>query len=490
MAKNNRYLEKHKANERTAAASKHINFGAVVFMIIFIYIVITLISFAMKESVNYTIAETGQLSHSVQYKGFVIRDEQVIEATASGHIKYFYPEGARVRNNNPVFGIVTDASMMTLLDEQIFRANQNLSADDPVFDESYEFLKNRIKNYVINQHNEPFVYTYEAKKQIMNDITEIRNTVIIQQSQQDSSSSSRLQVLEDQYNEAITLVRADRSGLVSYKIDGLEGINIDSFQFGDVDLEPSIQDTSTKTMTENHQPVFKVVNNYLWYIAAEIDDECELIIEDKNYIGIHLIDQDLTLDVRKHTLQDVGDKTYLILEIDRMVNQFLTERHVNFTITFEDYQGIKIPESSVTTKEYAVIPAEYLTYIDKQYVVTKKVVSEEALGQETIDPVGVKNFKKIDNLAYVPISDNLSIGDSLSYTNAETMVTTEFTINETIDLEGVYVINKGYAVFKFIETKYKETDYRIVASDVPYGVRIYDRIASEAGSTEEYQIIN
>lgn len=490
MAKNNRYVEKHKANERTAAASKHINFGAIVFMILFIYIVITLISFAMKESVNYTIAETGMLSHSAQYKGFIIRDEQVFDAKATGHIKYFFPEGARVRSNNPVFGVVTDPSMMTLLDEQIFRANQNLSADDPVFNESYEFLKNRIKNYVINQHNAPFNYTYEAKKQIENDITEIRNTVIIQQSQQDSASSSHLQVLEEQYNDAIKLIRTDRSGLVSYKIDGLEAVNIDTFQFGDIELEPTVQDTSTKTMTENGQPVFKVVNNYLWYIAAEIDDECELIIQDKDYIGIHLMDQDLDLDVKKHTLIDVENKTYLILEIDRMVNQFLTERHVNFNITFDDYEGIKIPESSVTTKTYAVIPSEYMTIIDKHYVVTKKVLAEEALGQETIDPVSVKSFKKSADLAYVPISDQLVIGDTLSYTSPDTLVTTEFVVNETIDIEGVYVINKGFAVFKFVETKYKETDYRIVASNIPYGVRIYDRIASEAGTTEEYQIIN
>lgn len=488
MAKNNRYVQQHKANERDAAATKHINFGAIVFMIIFIYIVITLISYAMKESVNYTIAETGNLSHSVQYDGMVIRDEVVINSTATGSIRYFYPEGARVRNNDAVFGVVNDPSMVTLLDEQIFKANQSLSADDPVFDESYDFLKNRLKNYVINQHNKDYAYTYEAKKQIENDIAEIRNTVIIQQSQEDNSS--HIDVLEEQYTDAIELIKASRSGLVSYKIDGLESVNIDTFQFGDIDRDPTIQDTSTKTMTENGQAVFKIVDNYLWYIAAEIDDECELKIQGKSYETIHLLEEDLYLDVRIHTLEDVGDKTYLILEVDRMVNRYLTDRHVSFTITFDDYEGIKIPESAVASKTYAIIPSEYMTIINKEYSVRKKVVSEEALGQETIDPTGVKSFKRDGDMVYVPISEQLQVGDTLSYTDEKTLVTTEFVVDATIELEGVYVINKGYAVFKFIETNYQDTDYRIVASNIPYGVRIYDRIASEADSTDEYQIIN
>jgi hypothetical protein len=100
----------------------------------------------------------------------VIRDETVIPSTDQGTIKYFYPEGALVRNGDPVFGVVTDQSMVELLDEQIFKANQNLSSDDPVFDESYNYLKNRIKNYVINQHSKNYSYTYDAKKQILNDI--------------------------------------------------------------------------------------------------------------------------------------------------------------------------------------------------------------------------------------------------------------------------------------------------------------------------------
>jgi len=484
--KNNRYLQQHKANERSFAATRHLNFGAVVFMVIFIYIVILLINFAVKESVNYTIAETGVLSHSANYTGLVIRDETLVTADASGDIKYFFPEGARVRNGNPVIGIIEDSGLLEVLNQEIFQANQNLSADDPVFDESYGYLKNRIKNYVLNSHRKDFAYTYDARKQIENDITEIRNTVILQQS---SGNMAKLTSLQEQYKDAMTLVTAPHSGLVSYKIDGLESVTMDTFDVSQLNLVPKVQDTSNKTSTQVGQPVFKVIDNYLWYVVAEIDDECQKQIEGKTYIGVNFVDKDIQLDVKANVF-DQGERTFLILEMDRMVSDFLTDRHVNLQITYENHEGIKIPETAVAKKTFAKIPAEYLTIVSKEYAVRKKVVSEQALGQETLSPTVVNIHKSQGEWVWVPLGDGLAVGDVLSYTDDQSYKTTEYVIDETEELEGVYVINKGYAVFKFIETRYKEGDYRIVASDLDYGVRIYDRIATEAASTKEYQVVN
>lgn len=483
----NRYVQKHKENDRSAAATRHINLGAVVFMIIFIYIVIVLVNFALRERVNYTIAETGVLSHSALYDGLVLRDETIYEATDSGHIKYFLPEGARVRNNNPVFGIISDPSMVAILDEDIFKATQSLSTDDPMFDESYDYLKSRVRNHVINHYHQPYSYTYVSKKQIENDIAEIRNTVILQS---DSSSEVHLSSLQNQYDDSITMVNSNSSGLVSYKIDGMENVGIDDFNLSDLNAEIEIQDTSTKTMTEKGQPVFKVVNNYLWYIVAEIDDECEKQIEGKSYISVNFVDKGIEHDVKVYDMYDKDDKTYLILEIDRMINEFLTDRHVDFRITYENYAGIKIPETAVTEKIFAVIPGAYLSYFNKRYVVLKKVYSEDAPGEETIQEVPVKIFKRVGDLAYVPIEEQIKEGDVLIHVEEGSSIETDYTIDKTEAVEGVYVINKGYALFKFIDTQYKEMGYRIVDGNSTYGVRVYDRIATEADTTSEYEIIN
>ncbi len=485
----NRYLKLQKDNELTAAATKHIGFGAIVFLMIFAYLMIVLINFAVKENVNYTIAEKGVLSHSNTYTGLIIRDESTIQSKASGTLRYFMPEGARVRNNNNVFGVITDPAMVKLLDEQIQNANENLAADDPIFEDSYNYLKNRIKNYVINHHDRSFNYTYDAKNQILNDITEIRNTVIFQQA---GGQSNELKLLEEQLNNNIVYSVADKSGLVSYKIDGLEFINIKNFEPSHLSLQTKEQDNSAKTEIGNNEVVSKVVDNYLWYIAAEIDDECEKQNEDKigGYIGIEFTDKNLELDVKILEMFDEGDKTYMVLEIDRMVNRFLTDRFVNFRVVYEDYKGIKIPETAVTSKTFAKIPNIYFTYVNGRYGVRRMVDNKDALGHKTLEISEVNIYKRSDEYVYVPISATLAVGDLLSYTDPDTLLTSEYTIYDTEELEGVYVVNKGFARFKFIETTYQEEDYRIVVDSLPYGLRVYDRIATEASLTEEYQIIN
>lgn len=168
----------------------------------------------------------------------------------------------------------------------------------------------------------------------------------------------------------------------------------------------------------------------------------------------------------------------------------MTDRFVDFIVKYEDYEGIKIPETAVTTKTFVKVPDKYFTYVNGRYGVMRKIQSEEALGSTTTEISEVSMFKRVEDFVYVPVSSTLMVGDTLTYTDPETLITSEYIVEETLELEGVYVVNKGFAMFKFIETTYKEADYRIVIDSLPYGLRIYDRIATQASETQEYQIIN
>lgn len=489
----NRYKKLEKKNNHKLAATRHINFGVAIFMMIFAYLLFVMITFAMKDKVNYTIAETGVLTHSNIYNGLVIKKESVVTAKDEGDIRYYFTEGSRVRSNNTVATIIKDSETARLLDEDIFRLNQTLHADDPAFDESYEYLQGRIKNYVINQHNHKFNKTYSIKREIVNDIDNIRSTVITQQSSMGLLTSANIITMEESLEEIGSPLLAPSSGLVSFNIDGMEDIWVDDFSTIAFTRQPVEQELSTRRTANVDEEMFKVVDNYLWYIAAEIDDECEKQIEGKSYINIEFLDKDLSLDVKingKDAIWDEGNKTYLIVQVDRMLGEFINDRYLDFRIVYDEYEGIKVPETAVTTKEFVSIPANYLTIINNEYSVHKKVFSEDAVGGVTVEGIRLKQIKREDEAVLIPLSDQLQVGDTISYTDNETLQTYELILTDTVELQGVYVVNKGYAMFKFIETRYRETDYRIVEPFIPYGVRMYDRIATEGELTKEYQIIN
>lgn len=60
----------------------------------------------------------------------------------------------------------------------------------------------------------------------------------------------------------------------------------------------------------------------------------------------------------------------------------------------------------------------------------------------------------------------------------------------TASLQGVYNINKGYAVFKQIDILYQNEEYAIVRTGTTYGIALYDHIALDGSKVHENDLIN
>ena len=60
---------------------------------------------------------------------------------------------------------------------------------------------------------------------------------------------------------------------------------------------------------------------------------------------------------------------------------------------------------------------------------------------------------------------------------------------DTASLQGVYNINKGYAVFKQIDVLYQNEEYTIVKTGTTYGIALYDHIALDGTKIDENQLI-
>ena len=63
------------------------------------------------------------------------------------------------------------------------------------------------------------------------------------------------------------------------------------------------------------------------------------------------------------------------------------------------------------------------------------------------------------------------------------------TLEQTASLQGVYNINKGYAVFRKVEILFQNEEYTIVNTGTSYGLSLYDHIALDASAIKENQIV-
>ena len=62
-------------------------------------------------------------------------------------------------------------------------------------------------------------------------------------------------------------------------------------------------------------------------------------------------------------------------------------------------------------------------------------------------------------------------------------------MKDIAQLEGVYCVDKGYAVFRKIEIIDQNEEYCIVATGTSYGLSLYDNIVLDSNTVQEDEIL-
>ena len=160
-------------------------------------------------------------------------------------------------------------------------------------------------------------------------------------------------------------------------------------------------------------------------------------------------------------------------------------RYLDVKLMLSDTKGLKIPNTALTKKDFFLIPKDFLTKggdnnsngVMRQYVDDKgKTVMEFAaatVAEETEDK-------------YYIAGASLKKGDSIMKPDSNE----ELVLRETAPLEGVYNVNKGYAVFRKVEILFQNQEYTIVNTGTNYGISLYDHIALDSSSITENEIIH
>ena len=169
--------------------------------------------------------------------------------------------------------------------------------------------------------------------------------------------------------------------------------------------------------------------------------------------------------------------------------QFVSDRFLDFEVITEEAAGLKIPVSSVTTKDFYTIPAGYLTqggdgtYTESGF--NKEVYSES--GEPSVVFTTAEIYNLTDGYYYVDKSDTgpFKSGDYIIKPDSDE----RFQVGPTATLKGVYNITKGYAVFKQITELAGNGEYYIIEKGTGYGLSVYDHIVLDAGSVQDGQII-
>ncbi len=363
---------------------KNINKAKVVIALLVLIAILVYISIGVYNLIvnpsDSVIVNQGSISEEETVNGYIIRDETVItgENYKNGMVQ-IKNEGDRVANGDPIFRYYTSGeddlkAKIAELDVKIQEAMEENNED--LFSTDTKLLDTQISEtldliYDLNDTQK----IKEYKRDISDYIT--RKAKIAGEL---SPSGSYLKKLiderssyENELNSGAEYINASKSGIVSYRIDGLEEtLNVNDFsKINKEFLEGLNLKTGQIISTSNESG--KIVNNFVAYIACVSDTENANNAEIGDTVKIALPSTKEVEAKVEYITKEENNEVTIIFSIHEGIDELLSYRKTSFDIIWWDAEGYKVPNSSIITEnDLNYVIRTRAGYLDKVLVKVKK----------------------------------------------------------------------------------------------------------------------
>ena len=446
------------------------NIGFVIFFIIIIYVLFNVFSYFTDTHVAEYEVSQGTIASNYVYQGVIVRDESVEYAKKDGYINYYIKNGTKVSTTDVVYSVDTVGT----ISEEI---SSGSSKDIELSTSTLENLSKEISIFVDKYNGNKFYESYDFLENVNSEITHTINNTIL------NELSAEVNAAEN--NNTFFKYTSPKDGIIVYHVDGYEDKTIEDHLESDF----TFSDYNRNVLASNREisvsdPVYKRVNSESWNILIQIDETLAKELEDFKTIKIRFCKDDFTTNANCQMITQ-DDDYFLQLSLKTAMIRYINERFVDIELVMKDKEGLKIPKSAITSKEFFTIPKEFFTLggdSDEYGLLVKQQKDGKDMSVSFITPTiyyESVSYYYIDN-------EEISAGDIVLLPDS---VSTYIVGDDVDDLDGVYNINKGYAVFKQINIIYENEEYAIVETKTSYGVTLYDHIALDASTIKENQLI-
>lgn len=460
-SKEDNFLKFHKLH--------HVNSALVVFLFIFLYVMVC-IYLSSKESniVGYQV-KNGKLAENRIYNGIAIRDENVVNSSATGYAALFLSEGERAAYKDVVYAIDESGKIADLIikdpgEESSLKAKDMDSLKQRVMLFSKEFDESLFEDALIFEDAISDEIKRLENRQLFVNVEEVSNSHV---------------------NDVINYYQSGVSGIVSYYKDGFEGKKPDELTKEDFDTEKySAEYVFNDSFVEAGNFIYKYTNNENWQLCIFVPNEELSRIKEDDYLDVRFLKTQTNSWGNVHIVKNLEDGAIVSLSFTNSMVSFVKDRFVEIELLIEEDTGLKVPNTSITDNTFFLIDKDFIQegVNDANYGVNRQAISDS--GSVTVKFTEVNVVKKTDDYYYVQMS-GLSQGDVLYYVESEKNNYNKdhdqtFVVGKQGTLKGVYNINKGYADFKQIDILYSNDEYSIIKSASVNGLRAYDYIALDA----------
>ena len=413
-----RKKQKKKINNKKVIVISGILFILLVYLIYVIYLLI-------KQPTNVFTIEEGKLYKEETNIGYVIRNEKVVRGeNYKNGMEQIIAEGEKAAANENIFRYYSTneenlKNKIAELDGKIQEAMAKEDTNLPTSD--VKTLENQIDQKMENINKITNMSQLEEEKKQIDELVSKKAKIAGETSPQGSYLRSLIDErkgYESELNSGAEYVKAPISGIVSYRVDGLEEVlTPDNFSNLSKEYLEGLNLSTGKIVATSNE-AGKVIDNFYCYIATITSSEEAKQAKVGDKVKVRLSNNvETDAEITNIIKEDDGD-IILILRLTEQIKELINYRKITFDLIWWNASGLKVPNQAIVTEnELNYVVRNRAGYLSKILVKIKRQGDKysiiEAYDTEELKELGfsdteIANYKKISIYDEILINPDLS----------------------------------------------------------------------------------
>lgn len=360
--------------------------SVVLSIIVISYIVYNAFAYSYSPIDTQRLTEETTIEETIDFKGFALRDEKIIDTSASGTVIPLAHDGKRVANGDDIAVVCQNddqAAAYTKLESLKHELERYKNINDP--DGTQELSADKLNTKISDAYDDIMdAVTTGAYDELPDALTAYADKCATKQILTEGSIdlSAKLTSLENEIaaltaqNINYSSVKAPKSGYYINTIDGYESalsykdaLSLTSQQIGSaLNAEPAAVSGNS---------LGKIVESYKWYIVGETESQNSSYFKNGAKITVNFPKEGVnhvTMLVEKADTQ--GDKMTVVLSCSLMDETFANMRTEDMQIVTKSHTGYRVPSNVIRFDEdnntgIYVLRGKIITFIPVEIIYTE-----------------------------------------------------------------------------------------------------------------------
>lgn len=327
------------------------NFIILIAIVILIYLIALLVNLIKKPTETFVV-ENGKIYQEEFAEGFIIRDESVIDIENSEKgIVPIKNEGEKVAKGESIFRYCMDNedSINKAIEDIDIEVQKNLDKDETFFSSDIKLINSDIDKKLDELYQSNDIQKITQEKNNINDYLTKKIKIKAKNSSNDTLKKLMEQrnVYENQLTANSQYIQAEESGIISFKVDGLEEtLKTGDFSYFNENFLNSLN-VQTGQIIASRTDIGKIVDNFQCNVVCVLNSEEALNSEVGKSVKLRLQNSEEVSAKIVYKSIEQNNKVLLVFEINESVAELIKYRKTSFDVIWWSNSGLKIPNSAI-----------------------------------------------------------------------------------------------------------------------------------------------